>query len=224
MTRPSRLSERFPLPARLAACLLAGAAAVACPVSMPAARAQTAAALSLSPADRAWVQRVQAYLNGITTLEAQFQQLAPDGKRTTGTAWLNRPGRMRFEYDKPSPLLLVANHGQVVFNDSQLGQTTTIPLDKTPLGLLLRPDLQLSGDVTVTGFTHANGLVQVTLARTASPGDGSLTLVFHDNPLALRSWSVVDAQGQETRVDLFNVRLGGGPQPDSLFDTDIGDQ
>lgn len=219
MTRPNRLPF---LPTRLATCLLGGLMAGAC-LPVAALHAQTAAA-TLSTADRGWVQRVQTYLDGITTLEAQFQQLAPDGKRATGTAWLNRPARMRFEYDKPSPLLLVANHGQVVFNDSQLGQTTTLPLEKTPLGLLLRPGLQLSGDVTVTAFTHANGLVQVTLVRTASPGDGSLTLVFHDNPLSLRSWSVVDAQGQVTQVDLFNVRLGGGPMPDGLFDTNIGDQ
>ncbi|MBB2155415.1 outer membrane lipoprotein carrier protein LolA [Gluconacetobacter diazotrophicus] len=223
MTRPNRL---FPLPTGVVCALLAGLACL--PASLHAQTvatpAPTAMTLSLAPADRAWVQRVQDYLNGVTTLEAQFQQLAPDGKRTTGTAWLSRPGRMRFEYDKPSPLLLVANHGQVVFNDSQLGQTTTLPLDKTPLGLLLRPGLQLSGDVTVTGFTHSNGLVQVTLVRTASPADGSLTLVFHDSPMSLRSWSVVDAQGQETRVDLYNIRLGGGPLPDGLFDTEIGEQ
>ena len=175
-----------------------------------------AAPASLSPADQGWVDRVAAYLNGVTTLKARFLQIAADGATTQGTAWLDRPGRMRFEYDKPSPLLLVANGGSVVFRDSKLDQTTSVPLARTPLGLLLAPDIRLSGDVTVTGFSHANAQVQVTLSRTASPSDGSLTLVFSETPFALRSWTVVDAQNRETRVDLYNVAIGGA-LPDTLF-------
>ena len=171
---------------------------------------------ALSPADQGWVDRVATYLNGVTTLKARFLQIAADGGTTQGTAWLDRPGRMRFEYDKPSPLLLVANGGQVVFRDSKLDQTTTVPLARTPLGLLLAPDIRLSGDVTVAGFSHANSQVQVTLQRTASPGDGSLLLVFSDQPFALRSWTVVDAQSRETRVDLYDVAVGG-TFPDTLF-------
>ena len=175
-----------------------------------------AAPAPLSPADQGWVDRVAAYLNGVTTLKARFLQIAADGATTQGTAWLDRPGRMRFEYDKPSPLLLVANGGSVVFRDSKLDQTTSVPLARTPLGLLLAPDIRLSGDVTVTGFSHANAQVQVTLSRTASPSDGSLTLVFSETPFALRSWTVVDAQNRETRVDLYNVAIGGA-LPDTLF-------
>ena len=186
------------------------------------ARAQPVEA-ALTPADRGWVERVQDTLARITTLKARFLQIAPDGRTSQGTAWLDRPGRMRFEYDKPSPLLLVAGGGKVVFNDSQLKQTTVLPLDKTPVGLLLRPDLTLTGDVTLTAFSHAGGELQLTLVRTASPGDGSLTLIFSDQPLALRSWSVIDAQGRQTRVDLYDVTLGG-VLPQSLFETDIGEQ
>ena len=170
----------------------------------------------LSPADQGWVDRVAAYLNGVTTLKARFLQIAADGATTQGTAWLDRPGRMRFEYDKPSPLLLVANAGQVVFRDNKLDQTTTVPLARTPLGLLLSPDIKLSGDVTVTSFSHANHQVQVTLQRTASPSDGSLTLVFSDQPFGLRSWTVVDAQNRQTRVDLYDVAIGA-VFPDTLF-------
>ncbi|MCQ8239450.1 LolA family protein [Rhizosaccharibacter radicis] len=219
--------------ALFAALLMSPAAALAqsstpgTPVGGPPATLQGAgtgaAAAALTPADRGWVQRVQDTLNGITTLKARFQQIAPDGRRTSGTAWLDRPGRMRFAYDKPSPLLLVAGEGKLVFNDSELKQTTEIPLDKTPLGLLLRPNLSLSGDVTVTGFRHDNGLVQVTVVRTATPGDGSLTLIMSEQPLGLRSWRVVDAQGRETVVDLFDIQLGGA-LPQNLFDVHIGEQ
>lgn len=170
----------------------------------------------LRPVDKGWVARVQDTLNSIHVIKARFQQIAPDGTRSTGTAYLDRPGRMRFDYDKPSPLLLIASQGQIVYQDRELGQVTTLPLDRTPLGLLLRPDLRLSGDVTVTGFSHANNLVKVTLVQTATSSEGSLTLVFSESPLVLKSWIVKDAQGQETQIDLFD-RTSADILPDSLF-------
>ena len=185
--------------------------------SLPA-RADTAVPATLTPADQGWVARVQDALNAITTLKARFLQIAPDGATTQGTAWLDRPGRMRFEYDAPSPLLLVANDGEVVFRDRKLDQVTTVPLDRTPLGLLLAPHITFSGDVTVTGFTQRPGQIQLTLERTSSPADGGLTLVFSDQPFALRSWTVLDAQGRETRVDLYDV-IAGGSFPETLFQT-----
>ena len=165
-------------------------------------------AATLTQSDRTWLGRIEQSLNSVTTFKARMQQLDAEGKRTTGTVWMQRPGLLRLAYDAPTPLLLVANDGKVVFRDSQLDQTTVIPMERTPLGLLLRQHVSLSGDVTVTGFSHENGLLEVSLVRTASPGDGSLTLVFYQTPLALRSWSVVDAQGRETRVTLFDVHDG----------------
>ena len=172
------------------------------------------AAAPLSPQDEADLTRIGAYLNGIRTLKARFLQVAPDGSTSQGTTWMQRPGRMRFQYDPPSPLLLVAGHGLLVYYDRELRQTTNIPLDSTPLGLLLRDDLKLAGDVTVTAIARQPGQLQVTMVRTRSPEDGSLTLVFDDNPLALRQWVVVDSQHQETRVSLFDVQLGGHFDPD----------
>lgn len=173
--------------------------------------AQTSApqALVLTPQDQADLARVAAYLNGIRTLKAHFQQVAPNGEVTRGLAWMERPGRMRFQYDPPTPLLLVAGSGLFVFYDRQLNQTTNIPLGSTPLGLLLADRLTLSGDVTVTAIDRQPGVLSVTLLRTASPGDGTLTLVFSDPPMLLRQWMVVDSQRQETRVSLFDVQFGG---------------
>ena len=198
------------------------AAQVALAPFLAPALAQTPPAAQITPADRGWIARIQDTLNGLTTLKGRFQQIAPDGRRSTGTVWLDRPGRMRFEYDKPNPLLLVAGGGKLVFTDSALKQTTEIPLEKTPLGLLLRPNLALSGDVTVTGFSHASGLLQVTLVRTASPSDGSLTVFMGDSPLSLRGWSVIDAQSRETRIDLFDIATGV-PVQQTLFDTRVAD-
>ena len=188
---------------------------LALPLLALAARQARAQTFQPTAQDRADIARIEANLNALHTLKARFLQVAPDGATSGGLAWLDRPGKMRFQYDKPSPLLLVAGHGLFVFYDRSLRQTTNLPLDATPLGLLLRDHLVLSGDVTVTGIERVPGQIQVTMVRTKSPGDGSLTLVFADNPLALRQWTVVDAQQQETRVSLFNVELGG------TFDQDM---
>jgi outer membrane lipoprotein-sorting protein len=165
--------------------------------------------LGATAQDSADIARIEAYLDTLRTLKAHFLQVSSNGGSAEGTAWLERPGHMRFDYAPPSPFLLVANYGTVVFKDRQLGQTSNYPISVTPLGILLADHVKLSGAVTVTGIVRQPGQLQVTMIRTASPGDGSLTLVFADNPLALRQWVVLDAQRQETRVSLFNVELGG---------------
>jgi len=159
--------------------------------------------------DRADLQRVEAALNGIRALHSRFLQTAPNGAVSEGQAWLQRPGRLRFQYDPPSPFLLVGGNGLLVFNDKQLNQTSNIPLGSTPLGLLLQDNLRLSGDVTVTGMNRLPNQLQVTVVRTKSPGDGSLTLIFAEPQLALQQWVVTDAQRLETRVRLYNIEMGG---------------
>lgn len=194
------------------AALLAALAAPLAP-ALPA-RAQVHAAV-LSDAQQAELSRIQAYLDSVRSLKARFLQIGPDGRTAQGTAWLQRPGRMRFEYDKPSPLLLVAGHGLVVFHDAELNQTSNIPIGRTPLGLLLADHITLSGDVTVTDFQQTPDLDQITLVRTAAPGEGSLTLFLNRNPMALVAWTVVDAQGRETRIRLSHAETGG------RFDQDL---
>ena len=166
------------------------------------------AAAQMSTQDRADLARVEGYLNGIRSLRAHFVQTAPDGNVTQGVTLLQRPGKMRFQYDPPSPFLLVANHGILFFHDSQLNQTTNIPLSRTPLGILLSDQTTLSGDVSVTKLVRLPGFLQVTLVRSASPGEGTLTLFFSDNPLMLKQWVVVDQQGKQTRVAFTNMEVG----------------
>lgn len=166
------------------------------------------AAAQSSVQDRADLARIEAYLNGIQSLRARFVQTAPDGGLSQGVALMQRPGRMRFQYDPPTPYLLLANHGILVFHDAQLNQTSNILLSHTPLGILLGDRTVLSGDVTVTKLVRLPGQLQVSLVRTASPGEGSLTLYFADNPLTLRQWVVVDQQGNQTHVAFTNMEVG----------------
>jgi outer membrane lipoprotein-sorting protein len=171
----------------------------------------------LSDRDRTDVARAEAWLNRLSSLKARFVQIAQNGASAEGTGWIVRPGRMRFEYDPPDPLLLVASHGQFFYFDRQLKQATTLPLGATPLGMLLRDDLKLSGDVTISRVERGGGLLRITLFRTGKPAEGSLTLVFGEDPIELKQWAVVDAQGQQTRVSLFQTEFGAR-FPSMLFD------
>ncbi len=209
--RTPRHMPRMTTPTFRRRALIAGLGLLA--LAPPHARAQ---AVALSDQDRADLARIQTYLDGLRTLKARFLQVAPDGGQTQGTAWLDRPGRMRFEYDPPADYLLVAGNGILTFYDAGLKQTSNIPLNTTPLGILLAEHVALSGAVTVTGITRYPGQIQLSLVRTASPGDGTLTLFFNADPIQLRGWTVVDAQRRDTRIDLANVQLGGRFDP-SLF-------
>lgn len=170
---------------------------------------QAQAAFQPTPQDRTDVARIEAYLNAFTSLHGKFLQVAPDGGISGGQAWLSRPGRLRFQYDPPAPFILVAAHGQLVFQDWSIKQQSQAPLSSTPLGMLLAQHVTLSGDIAVTAINRLPGEIDVSLVRSAAPSDGTLTLVFADKPLALRQWTVVDAQRKETRVTLFDTELGG---------------
>jgi len=175
----------------------------------------TAAPLLLTPAlagaqnlDRAALQRVEAYFNAMTTLRARFLQIAQNGAAAEGTAMIWRPNRMRFEYDPPEPTLLIAADGQFFHWDRELRQPTVVAVNSTPLGVLLRNPLSLSGDVTVPVMERVGGLLRVSIFRTAAPGEGRITLIMEENPMQLRQWEVLDAQNRLTRVTLTQIETG----------------
>ena len=163
---------------------------------------------NLSDQDKADIVRIESYLNGISTMKARFLQVASTGSVEGGTLTIWRPGRMRFEYDPPSPTLLVADGTFLIFVDKQLDTSTHVFLSNTPVGVLVDKDVKLSGAVTVTRMSRGPGVIRVTLVRTSAPDEGTLTLVFADDPLALRQWIVVDAQGIETKVSLADEEFG----------------
>jgi outer membrane lipoprotein-sorting protein len=168
-----------------------------------------APAAPLAEAERAAaIARVEAYFNGLTTLRARFLQTAQNGALAQGTAWIWRPNRMRFEYDPPEPTLLVAADGQFFHYDRELRQPSVVPLASTPLGVLLRSPLRLSGDVTVAGVERSGGFLRVTVHRTGQAAEGRIQLILSEAPMELRQWVVVDAQGFTTRVTLSEIRTG----------------
>lgn len=173
---------------------------------------------ALSGADQELVSQIDAYLNSQSAITANFLQVADDGSTRTGKAWMERPGRMRFEYDAPDPQLLLSGGGALIYHDPELNQTTNIPLGSTPLGILLAQhvDLDLAG-IEITNIDREPGEYDITLARRGKETLGNLTLVFSANPLELRQWVVTDAQGHQTRVSLYDI-APTGPLPELLFE------
>ncbi|QDH14250.1 outer membrane lipoprotein carrier protein LolA [Formicincola oecophyllae] len=184
--------------------------------------ARQPAATPLTPVEKGWLRRLEDVLAATHTVKAHFVQQAWDGQNhqstSTGTLWLERPGRMRFSYDpepgkgdkKEAPVTITANDGKLVYIDPSIDQVTAMPLDHSPLGLLLRAQPRFSGDVTVTGFVMGPGQkrMAVALVRTAMPSAGTLTLQFNASPLQLLGWSVRDASGKTTSLSLEDVHTG----------------
>ena len=161
-----------------------------------------------SPEQIADINRIQAYLNQLTTIDSRFVQIDPQGVFSEGTLFLSRPGKMRFEYDPPTPLLLVSDGTWFIYVDKELEEVSHIPLDSTPAAFLLREEISLNDTYKVMDVASGNGLVTMDVIERHAPENGRVQLVFEDRPLQLKQWNVTDAQGYDTRVTLINSRFG----------------
>ncbi|MBV8939654.1 MAG: outer membrane lipoprotein carrier protein LolA [Alphaproteobacteria bacterium] len=155
------------------------------------------------------LKRVEDYLNAITTIAADFTQVAPDGSLAGGKFFLKRPGKMRWQYDPPTPILMIANGSQMVYYDYQLQQVSYIPIDSTLASFLARGHISLTDPfITIEKFEETPGMVRLTLHQADKPEAGKLTLEFSDSPLQIRNMVITDAQGQVTTVALNNAQFG----------------
>ncbi len=160
-------------------------------------------------ADAEALKKAEAYLNGITTLKSRFIQVNPDGGNYTGDLYISRPGRMRLVYDKPTPMLMVADGKFLIYIDTQMNDASHLDLDETPAGLLLKENLSFSDPtVKLLGVKRGAGTVEITAAMAKDPAAGKLTMVFSEGPFELRQWRVVDAQNKEVIVTLENAQKG----------------
>ena len=181
--------------------------------------ALTALSLSLPAAAAAEVTLAEAsgYLNGFTGAEGEFTQIADDGSIATGTVRLQRPGRMRFEYDPPLEQLVVAGGGQVaIFDGRSNAGPEQYPLSRTPLSIILAPQVDLTRARMVTGARTEGPTTTITARDPDNPDQGSIDLVFTDDPVELRQWVVRDAQGGTTTVILGELTLGTGFAPSNF--------
>jgi outer membrane lipoprotein-sorting protein len=195
---------------RLRSALVALSLAALTPLAVPFDPAEAAPRrVQLSAQDRADIARAEDYLNSVTTLKARFLQVSANGGHAEGTAYLSRPGKMRLQYDPPSPMLVVADGTFLIVHDKELGEPSYIPLGSTPAGILVRDNVKLDGkDVQVTRVQRLPGVLNISMVEADDAGQGELTLVFSEAPFALRQWRVVDAQGAVTTVSLYESQAG----------------
>ncbi len=176
-----------------------------CLATAPSAAAQEVQPARLDAAERTLLAEVERYLNGISSLRANFVQVAPDGAVSEGIFLLRRPGRLRVEYAPPVPVLIVGDGVLLHYHDKELGQINEWPVFDTPLGVLAGDELRFDEGLTVTAFTDRGDHVEIGLILQGDPGAGRLSLILEQNPLVLRRWRVTDAQGLVTTVSLFDL-------------------
>jgi len=176
------------------------AAASATSLALPA-----AAQATLSPEDAVLVERAREYLQGLTSVRGRFTQVDPRGQRSAGAFSLKRPGRVRFEYDAPSRLIVAADGTNVLVWDRRLRTFDRYPLGATPLDLFIGREIRLDRGVTVERVIRSGDGFTLS-ARGRRRQEGRIELTFASAPVRLRGWTVLDAQGRSTRVSLSDLQ------------------
>ena len=148
---------------------------------------------------------------------SRFTQTDPRGRTTTGTFYLRRPGRARFEYDPPSGLVVASNGFRVAILDRRLGTLDAYPLGATPLGILLSRDIRIDKSVSIGAVSRNAGGFSIVAYDAAKRGQGQISLEFGDPPMNLAGWTITDAQGGATRVKLTDFSAGKS-MPNSFFE------
>ena len=176
------------------------------------------------PAQAQWqvgVPEIEKYFNAIRTLKARFVQTNPNGSIIQGTLYVRRPGRMRFEYDPPSQLKIVADGYQVTMWDPTTKDFGQWPIGWTAVSFLVKDPMSLSGDLRVEKLERVNGLIEATMSQTKKPKDGKVIVRFSENPLTWRGWTIIDSRGQQVSVALTDMQTGM-QLADSLFSNESG--
>lgn len=163
------------------------------------------------------VAEVERYFNGIRTLQARFVQSNPGGTVVQGTLSVRRPGRMRFEYDPPSQLKIVADGSQVTMWDIANRDFGQWPIGWTAASFLVREPLVLQGgDLAVEKVERADGMLQLTMSQAKKPQEGKVIVRLSENPMVLRGWTIIDSRNQRVDVSLNGLQTGL-QLADSLF-------
>ena len=166
---------------------------------------------------QAQLTKINAYLNSLHTLKSNFVQLGPEGQLDQGTLYLEKPGRLRFSYQAPSPITIVATGGHVHVKNARLNTVETYDLSDTPLGILLDNDINLMRNPAVLGVEEQNGALVVKARTSANRNQANIALVFSSPQIELRQWVVKDNQGGTTTVALSGM-VTGVALDESLFD------
>lgn len=152
------------------------------------------------------LKEVEDYLNGIKTMDARFVQTASNGNTAEGKLYIQKPNKIRMEYDAPTSVLIVGDGDYIVYNDKELDQVTHIDYDDIPASLILANNIKIDGKkVKVTDFYNDAGITTITLEYKEKGDIGPITLTFNNTPFALKQWKIVDPQSVEVTVSLYDA-------------------
>ena len=177
------------------------------------------AASALTDEERGVLSEISTRLSAVDTMDGEFVQYNPDGQQLQGKFYIARPGKVRFQYDPPTTVQVVADGKSVLVFDKKLQTYDIWPLSQTPLRLLLDKSLDLSTSEKVTRVGVAPDLVEIELQDETKFSSGTLNLIFDREGYQLRQWTVTDQQGLQTMVALYNVETGK-QLPSDLFEID----
>ena len=165
------------------------------------------------------LNEISGYLNQLRTAKGDFTQINDDGSISSGTIYIKRPGKVRFEYNAPDSGLVVSGANTVVIYDKKSNQPAeTYPLARTPLSIILAENVNLGRAKMVTGHSYDGTATTVTAQDPANPQYGNIQMKFTGNPVQLRQWIINDGNGSATTVVLGDMQVGGNIS-NSLFDT-----
>jgi outer membrane lipoprotein-sorting protein len=176
---------------------------------------------ALSSKDLADLARVSAYLNSISSLQAGFVQVGPNGELDQGVVFAKKPGRLRFEYAPPSPYLIVSDGQTIAVANSQLRTVDRYPLLENPLSVILKDGIDLARDANVVAIDHQSGTLRITARQDSGPLKGQVTLIFADPAIELRQWIITDAQGLQTMIALKDMKTQVQIDPSKFMLQDV---
>lgn len=163
--------------------------------------------VSLANAQAATAQRIADHFASVRTMMGEFVQFGPRGEQTGGKFYIERPGKVRFNYEAPSNFRVTSDGTTVVLENTKLRTADIYPLSRTPLKLLLDDRIDLSGN-KVRAVKEEDDLTTIQLADKSVFGDSTITMMFDPASFELRQWTITDAQGKDTTVMIFNVEQG----------------
>lgn len=167
--------------------------------------AAEAKSIPLSPEQVEAINRISGYFNSFRTLRGEFTQISPKGTMSTGTMYISKPGKMRFDYAAPNPFLLVSDGKWVTLKDRARERGDQVPLSATPLRIVVAPEVDLLRDTEIVDFESADGISQVVLEDKKATVSGRITLVFDESRNELQQWVIMDGKGRRTTVTLSNL-------------------
>jgi outer membrane lipoprotein-sorting protein len=158
------------------------------------------------PTERSELERVSEALNAIHTLQGRFVQIGPEGQLDQGRFYIDKPGRMRFEYAPPNPTLIISDGRWIAVENRNLHTVDRYALWTTPLNLILGDDIDLRDNTDITAVEQQNSQLIIQARAHSGQANGNITLVFSEPDLALKQWTVRDAQGLLTTVSVNDVK------------------